>query len=471
MSNIERPEVSLDKFDPSTCLIRPAPKGFNKETKVRAEGTSIWTSTGHRMFDWTSGQMSCLLGHGHPEIVDTIRHHAEHLDHLFSASLSPPAIGLAKELTSLTPPGLDRALFPSTGGESNEAAIQMAKMYTGKWEIVGLNQSWHGMSGAAQGAQYLTGRRGIGPLVCDSVHQMMRDFTVRISNLMMQIPGNMALPAPNPYRSIFHNKDGSYDWKAELDYGWSLIDRASAGSLACVILEPIMSSAGIIPMPDGYLKAMKAHCEARGMLLILDEAQTAIGRCGNMFAFEQYEIVPDILTLSKTLGNGIALSAVLTSHKIANDVEKKGFLFYTTHLNDPLPCSVGLKVLQIVQRDNLVENSRKVGAKLLVGFQALKERYACIGDVRGRGLLIGVEIVKDRRLDGEAGKEVGIEVGTALKKKLAKLGLPASVTGHVEFGGVFRIAPPILLSEREAEEGLKIFEEALATTEGSGKLY
>lgn len=138
---------------------------LHKDIIVRAEGLYIYTPSGHRMLDWTSGQMSCLLGHGNPEIVDVITSHAAQLDHLFSGMLSPPVINLAKRLTVLTPPGLDKAIFLSTGGESNECAIRMAKLFTGKFEIVGLSASWHGVTGAAIGAQYHSGRKGYGPMV------------------------------------------------------------------------------------------------------------------------------------------------------------------------------------------------------------------------------------------------------------------------------------------------------------------
>lgn len=234
------------------------------------------------MLDWTSGQMSTLIGHGNPEIVETIHSHAKNLDHLFSGMLSPPVISLAKRLTGLTPIGLDKAFFLSTGGESNEAAIRLAKFYTGKFEIVGLAASWHGVTGTAIGAQYHAGRAGYGP----------------------NMPGNFALPTPNAYRSIFRHPDGSYDWQTELDYGFELIDRQSCGSLAALILEPILSSGGMLVLPSGYLKAVKQHCERRGMLLIIDEAQTGIGRAGDMFAFQHFAedegVVPDVLTLSKT---------------------------------------------------------------------------------------------------------------------------------------------------------------------------
>lgn len=138
---------------------------FNAEIITHASGVFIYTSSNKRILDWTSGQMSCLIGHGHPEVVQTITDHANHLDHLFSGMISPPVINLAKRLTDLLPRGLEKAMFLSTGGESNEAAIRLAKIYTGKWEIVGLGASWHGMTGAAVAAQYHSGRKGYGPMV------------------------------------------------------------------------------------------------------------------------------------------------------------------------------------------------------------------------------------------------------------------------------------------------------------------
>lgn len=392
--------------------------------------------------------MSCLIGHGNPEIVETIREHAANLDHLFSGMLSPPVVSLATRLTSLTPPGLDKAFFLSTGGESNEAAIRLAKFYTGKFEIVGLASSWHGMTGNAMGAQYYAGRAGYGP------NQV----------------GNLALPTPHPYRSIFRHPDGSYDWRTELDYGFDLIDRQSCGSLAALILEPILSAGGMLVLPPGYLKAVNEHCEKRGMLLIVDEAQTGIGRAGDMFAFQHFgedeRVVPDILTLSKTLGNGLPLSAVITSKAIADFSRDRGFLFYTTHINDPLPAAVGDKVLEIVIRDNLVDRSRTLGAKLQRGLQRLQSRYGCIGDVRGRALMAGVEIVADRST------KVGApELGDAIAEKMTRLGLWAQIMAIASSGGIFRIAPPLTTTEEELDAGLAIMEEALASTPGTMPLY
>lgn len=414
---------------------------FEKDIVVRTHGLYVETASGNKVLDWTSGQMSCLVGHGHPEVVRTIADHAANLDHLFSGMLSPPVLRLAERLTSVLPEGLDRAFFLSTGGESNEAAIKMAKVYTGKFEIVGLGASWHGVTASALGTQYHFGRKGQGPLM----------------------PGMHMLPPPNAYRSIFRNADGSYDWEKELDYGWSLIDRASCGSLAACIVECIQSSAGMHVLPAGYLKALKKHCEQRGMLLIVDEAQTGVGRCGDLFASTDYEgVVPDILTLSKTLGNGIPLSAVVTSDEIEKVCAERDFCFYTTHVNDPLPAAVGDKVLEIVLRDNLVVNSRARGKQLKQGLLRLQQKYGCIGDIRGRGLMCGVEIVGDRET-----KSAALDLARNIADKMYQLGLWAQLSSHSSFGGVFRITPPIVITEEQIDAGLAIMEEAFRTTQGA----
>ncbi len=331
---------------------------------VRAAGAFLYDAAGRRMLDFTSGQMSAILGHCHPEIVATVREAVGTLEHLFSSMLSEPVVALAEALAHLVPQ-LPRVMLLSTGGESNEAAIRLAKLVTGKWEIVAFAQSWHGMTGGAAAATYKAGRRGGGPLM----------------------PGQFAIPAPNFYKPRF----AGVTWQQELDDAFALLDKQSTGNLAAFIAEPILSSGGVLELPPGYLAALQAHCKARGMLLILDEAQTGVGRTGLMFAFERDGVVPDILTLSKTLGAGLPLSAVMTSDAIADEAAAREFLFYTTHLNDPLPAAVGLTVLKVVQRDNVAARAKVAGERLSAGLRGLMQRYDCVGDVRGRGLLMGVE--------------------------------------------------------------------------------
>lgn len=202
------------------------------------------------------------------------------------------------------------------------------------------------------------------------------------------------------------------------------------------------------------------------MLLIVDEAQTGVGRCGDFMAINHEDVIPDILTLSKTLGNGLPLSAVVTSEKIERVCVERDYCFYTTHVNDPLPAAVGDKVLEIVFRDNLVAKARQSGEILHGGLQKLKSRYGCIGDVRGRGLMAGIEIVSDRET-----KKPALELAKRIGDCAYGLGLWANLSSHESFGGVFRIAPPITISEEELVEGLDILERAFKETEGTMPLY
>lgn len=269
------------------------------------------------------------------------------------------------------------------------------------------------------------------------------------------MPGQFMLPQPNSYRSIFRHKDGTYDWETELDYGWNLIDQASNGSIAACLVECIQGDGGIHVLPSGYLAALKRHCEQRGALLIVDEAQTGLGRTGKLFGIDHEDIVPDMLTLSKPLGNGLPVSAVIMSKEIDRVANEKGFLFFTTHANDPLVTAVGGKVLEIVTRKGTLETVTARSQQLFSGLRCLKEKYGCIGDVRGQGLMAGIEIVSDRD-----SKESAVELAEELSRNMVKQGL----WSQLQDGKVFRIGPPITSTEEEIQSGLQILEDVFKAT-------
>jgi len=399
----------------------------------RAEGSFVYDADGRAILDFTSGQMSAVLGHTHPDIVAAVNRQMSSVAHLFSGMLSRPVVELAARLAALAP-GLDRVQLLTTGAESNEAAIRMAKLVTGGHEVVAFAQSWHGMTGAAASATYSAGRKGYGPAAA----------------------GSFVIPAPNAYRPRFKHPDGSNDWQAELDDAFSLIDSQSTGNLAAFIAEPILSSGGILDLPPGYLAALKRKCEERGMLLILDEAQTGIARTGHMFAFQRDGVTPDIMTLSKTLGAGLPLAAVMTSEAIEQTAHDRGFLFYTTHVSDPLPAAVGVTVLDVVERDGLVAQATVRGERLRSGLLSLQQRFDCVGDVRGRGLLLGLEIVTDRQT-----KAAGFELGARIMEEAMRRGLSMNIVKLPGMGGVFRIAPPLTVSDAEIDHGLEIMSAAI----------
>jgi 2,2-dialkylglycine decarboxylase (pyruvate) len=406
---------------------------FDPVIVERAEGSYVYDADGRAILDFTSGQMSALLGHSHPRVVETVRKQMSKAAHLFSGMLSRPVVDLATRLAALAP-GLDKVLLLSTGAESNEAAIRMAKLVTGKHEIVAFSKSWHGMTGVAASATYSAGRKGYGPAAV----------------------GSIAIPAPNSFRPRFKHADGSLDWQAELDDAFALVDAQSTGSLAAFIAEPILSSGGILELPEGYLAALQQKCRERGMLLILDEAQTGVGRTGHMFAFQRDGITPDILTLSKTIGAGLPLAAVMTSTEIERQAHEKGFLFYTTHVSDPLPAAVGLTVLDVVEDEKLVERATMLGKQLFDGLTALKQRYDCVGDVRGRGMMAGLEIVTDRQ-----SRNPDHQTGGRIAEEALKRGLNMNIVKLPSMGGVFRLAPPLTICEDDLDKGLGIISDSI----------
>jgi 2,2-dialkylglycine decarboxylase (pyruvate) len=422
--------------DADRHLVRYSGAGrFVPEIIERAEGSFVWTADGRRILDFTSGQMSAILGHSHPAVVETVRRQVGKLDHLFSGMLSRPVVELARRLAASLPDPLEKVLLLTTGAESNEAAIRMAKLVTGGHEIVSFARSWHGMTQAAANATYSSGRKGYGPTA----------------------PGNFAIPTPNAYRPDFTHPDGTLDWKRQLDFSFDLIDAQSVGGLAACIVEPILSSGGVLDLPPGYLGALRDKCHERGMLLILDEAQTGLCRTGEWYAFQRDGVVPDILTVSKTLGAGLPLAAVITSAAIEETAHERGFLFFTTHVSDPLVAAVGNTVLDVLRADELDRRAAELGAYLTKGLRALGERHPVIGDVRGRGLLVGLELVVDRRT-----KETSDELGTAVTRRCLELGLHMNVVQLPGMGGVFRIAPPLTSTESELDLGLEILDTAIA---------
>ncbi len=410
---------------------------FSPKIIERAAGSYVYDLDKNAILDFTSGQMSAVLGHSHPDVVAAVQSSVATLDHLFSGMLSPAVIEFATELAATLPDSLTKTQLLTTGAEANEAAIKMAKLYTGKYEIVSFDRSWHGMTSGAASATYSAGRRGYGPAM----------------------PGSLSLPTPNAYRSPFRHPDGSYDWEAELDYGFQLVDRQSNGALAACLIEPILSSGGLIDLPQGYLARIRELCREREMLLILDEAQTGLGRTGDMYAFQRDGVTPDILTLSKTLGAGLPVASVTTTAEIEEACHDRGFLFFTTHVSDPLAAVVALTVLRVIERDGLVEQAAIRGKQLGDRLADLRDRFEVVGDVRGRGLLQGIELVTDKQ-----SKTPADALGAAVTTACLERGLHMNIVQLPGMGGVFRIAPPLTISEGELDQGIDVLERSLEST-------
>jgi 2,2-dialkylglycine decarboxylase (pyruvate) len=403
------------------------------EIVEKASGCYVEDATGKRILDFTSGQMCATVGHNHPNIVAAIRKSCDTALHLFSGMIPRSVVQLAERLAKILPPPLSRSLFLNTGSESNDAAIKMAKLATGGFEVVGLGGSWHGVTGNASGVSFASDRKGYGP----------------------GMPGTHVIPEPNAYRCPIRQCRDACD-RTCMKVGFELYDMQSTGARAAVIAEPVISAGGVIVPPEGYFDALRNEARKRGMLLIFDEAQTAFGRLGHWFAASHLGVTPDIMTVSKTLGGGIPLAAVITSDEIEATCHRRGFAFYTSHVSDPLPATVGLAVLETIEQENLLARSREMGGYLAARLEELQERHEEIGDVRGMGLLRGVELVKDRDT-----REPHHELGALTTERCLQLGLSMNIRRRPERGSVWRIAPPLTVTRKDIDLAITIFDQAL----------
>jgi len=406
------------------------------EIVERAQGCYVFDAAGRRILDFTSGQMCATVGHNHPNIVAAIRKSCDTALHLFSGMIPRSVVQLADALAKIVPKPLRKSLMLNTGSESNDAAIRMAKLYTGGFEVVGLGGSWHGVTGNASSVSFASDRKGYGP----------------------GMPGTFVLPEPNAYRCpVKHCRDRCD--RTCMTIGFELYDMQSTGARAAVIAEPVISAGGVIVPPPGYFDALQAEARKRGMLLIFDEAQTAFGRLGYWFAASALNVTPDILTISKTLGGGMPLAAVITNDEVEETCHRRGFAFYTSHVSDPLPSTVGLAVLETIERERLLQRSEEMGAYLAARLAELQERHEEIGDVRGLGLLRGIELVKDRET-----REPYHELGALTTQRCLALGLSMNIRRRPERGSVWRIAPPLTVLKEDIDLAMTIFDQALTET-------
>lgn len=413
-------------------LIRYA-GGFAPEPIVRAEGAWLETASGKRVLDFTSGQICSTLGHNHPRVNAAVRDALGSVSHLNSWMLSEPVLALGERLAGLFPEPLDRVVLLSTGSESTEVALKLAKLHTGRFEVAGLTRSFHGLLSGIASVNYSMAHQGYGPL----------------------LPGAFAIPAPYAYRCPVRHCDGACDCTC-LEIGFELLDQESVGSLCAFIAEPILSAGGIIVPPDAYFRRARELCEERGMLLVLDEAQTGFGRAGTMFAFERYGVVPDLVAVSKTLGGGLPLAATICSAAIEEDCVAKGFLHVTSHVSDPLPAAAGLAVLEVIEQEGLVERARRLGDRFMARLRDLQAAHEQIGDVRGRGLLVGVELVEDRESKAPADA-----LGRAITQECFERGLSMNIVRSGQIANCLRLAPPLTSTEDEIDLAAEIIDASL----------
>ena len=383
----------------------------------------LWDENGKRYLDCLSQNLTISIGYNNPVVTRAVTQQARTLQHCTTMFFHPMPAHFAEELTRTMPAGEDWTVhLMSSGAEAIDMALLLARSFTGNIDILSLTNSYHG---ATFGAQSVTGISGF-------------------RHNVPQLGGVQFVPVPDPYRGIHGATVEPYlnDLEATIHY-------ATPGRVAGVILEPIQGYGGIVALPDGYIAGAQERVQAAGGLLIVDEVQGGMARTGEHFwSFQRHGVVPDIVVAAKGLGNGFPLAAVIVKREIAEAMAGK-FYFHTYGAN-PVTTAAGRAVLHVIQAHGLQQRAREVGAALFAVLEDLQARYPVIGTVRGRGMMMAVELVKNRD-----SREPDPETMARLFEKTREFGLVASKSGA--YRNVLRICPPLCMQM----EDVPFFAEAI----------
>jgi 2,2-dialkylglycine decarboxylase (pyruvate) len=425
----------LDKARRYSFRARMDKKNYEGPVFAKAKDSVVTDVTGKEYLDFNSGQMCAALGHNHPAILAAIKEACDTMLHAHSSHYNVKEIELAARLGAVMPKPLEKSLFGESGSDANEMAMMIARKYTGGTEIASPHLSFHGLSDATRAVTYAGWHSGHGALPAGT-HAILAPYCYRC-------PLNQTFPACE---------------LACLKTSFTLLDAQATGQPAAVITEPLFSAGGVVEPPPGWLARLQELCHERGMLLILDEEQTGLGKLGDMFGFERDGIVPDIVTLAKHLGGGVAVSAVTTTAAIEEKVVSSGYAATHSHSNDPLICAAGIASLDIIEGEDVPGKARRIGAQMLERVGALQQRYEIVGEVRGRGQLTGIELVRDRK-----SKEPACDEGRAIGRYCFEHGLIFSLRRN---GSVLRFVPPATTTPEQIDWAMDLLDEALATVAG-----
>lgn len=410
----------------------PAIFHYYKDPLMIVEGHMQWLfdEAGKRYLDMFAGIVTVSCGHSHPKILARTKEQLEKIQHTTTIYLNPLMGEFAKKLASKMPPGLDVTYFVNSGSEANDLAMLMARLYTGNWDLLAVKNGYHGAIYSAMGlTSHHTWKYPVAQ--GDGVHHVAN---------------------PDPYRSQFSGSAEEIAEKAALDIE-DTVRYATPGKIAGFIAEPMQGVGGVAHGRGNYLKRAYEITRQYGGLCIADEVQTGFGRTGdNYWGFQNFAVMPDIVTMAKGIGNGIPLAAVTTRREIAEKMAQR--IHFNTYGGNPVSMAQGLAVLDVIDEEKLQENSRVVGAELKRGFEKLMESHRIIGDVRGLGLMLGVEMVRDRSTK-EPAKEETAELLERAKHKGVLLG-----KGGL-FGNILRIKPPMCITKQDVQFALSVVDEVL----------
>jgi alanine-glyoxylate transaminase / (R)-3-amino-2-methylpropionate-pyruvate transaminase len=398
---------------------------------VEGKGQYVFDEHGRRYLDALGGIVTISVGHCHPDVVEAARRQNELLQHATTIYLHPNIVEYAQKLAAKMPDELSVCYFVNSGSEANDLALLMARAYTSNYDVIALRNSYHGGNVSGMG---LTAHR----------------------TWKFNIPHSFGVHhaiVPDPYRGAWGREDPRAGRNYAADVR-NLIEHATSGQVAGFIAESIQGVGGCVVFPDNYLKHAYEHVRAAGGVCIADEVQTGFGRTGTHYwGFETQGVVPDIVTMAKGIGNGAPLGAVVTTPKIAATLAQR--THFNTFGGNPVACAQGAAVLKVIDREKLQANALRIGNQIVAGLECLKAKHSLIGDVRGKGLLLGIELVKDRATKEPATAECAqvLESCRDMGLLLGKGGLDAQT---------IRFSPPMCMHEQDADFLLEVLNRAFS---------
>ena len=396
---------------------------------ARGEGIYLYDADGRRYTDFTAGIGVVSTGHCHPNVVQAIKDQAEKL--LFGQMnivIPPVAVGLSEELNKITPPEIDSFFFSNSGAEAIEASVKLARQATKKQNIIVFQGSFHGRTAqtmAMTTSKYIY-RHQYQPLPA----------------------GIFVAPFPYAYFYGWDEEETTEFCLKQLDF--LLHGQTPPDETAAIIIEPVLGEGGYVPVPDGFMQELRKFCTENNILLIVDEVQSGFGRTGKLFGFEHSGILPDIIVMAKGLGSGLPVSGIAAS-KALMDKWEPGTHGGTYGGGSTIPLAAALATVKTLQDENLIENAAEMGKRLIAGLRKLQKQYPFMGDVRGRGLMVGVEITAENNESKS--------ITSALQKSCMNQDLLLLTCGT--YGNVLRWIPPLIVNAEQIDEALAVFEQAL----------
>ncbi len=411
-------------------------KGYSGQVKLfpvvfdKGYGCTLTDVDGNTYLDFSSGIYVTTLGHCHPKVTEAVQEAAGRLMNCHDFT-TPLKLELLEKIRDILPGDLSGVQLYDSGTTAVEAGLRVCRAATGRFEMLSCYGDFHGKSGHAV-----------------SLARMKETV-----NGAGRTQGFYMMPRPNPYRPLFRNPDGSIDTDAYLDFYDEFILEATTGQVAAIVLEPIQGWAGSIFPPDDFFPKLRRWCDERNILFFADEVLTGMGRTGSYLAMEHWDTLPDVVTLGKGFGNGFPVTAMIVREPYAESVE--GISASTSYGGNPMACAAALASIKAIEEEGLLENAARLEEYFAVRLAKMKEAHPIVGDVRCKGCLMGVELVKDPET-----KEPFDEAGRMVYQKAFSKGLAWIPAGHI-----LRMSPPIVMDLDVAARCMDIIDEAIGETE------